>query len=144
MEEGGASALGSLPFQPDAAFAVKAALGRLQSSIHNSEKALAPSFLRRLVGGVSRDHARAVVAASLEDTRVVRSTISEIRTAAMHGNAKALVGSVDRVIKALDLWRETALEFDGAVFGSDDRLLQRTRKLLTLCADLRNPASGIV
>lgn len=144
MGEVSASALSSLPVQSNPAYAVKAALDKLQSSIGRSEKALAPSFLKRLLGGVSRDNARAVVAASLEDTRVIRSVMSEARIVAIHTDAKALLGSVDRVVKAIDQWRETALEFDSAVYGSDDRLLQRTRKLATLCTDLRNPAAGLV
>lgn len=143
MGEVSASALSALPVHTNPAYAVKTALEKLQSTIHRTEKALAPSFWRRLLGGTSRDHARAVVAASLEDTRVIRTVMSEARATAVQTDSKALLGTVDRAVKAVDSWRDTALEFEGAVFGSDDRLLQRTRKLLTLCADLRSPASGI-
>lgn len=143
MGEAGTASLRSLPVQANPAFAVKASLDRLITAVSRAEKALSPSFWRRLLGGIDRDHARAVVAASMEEARAIRGILSDARQAAFRTDAKALLGSIDRILRSLDLWREAAIEFDEAVYGSDEKLIGRTRKLLVLCSDLRSPASGL-
>lgn len=146
MGETSTASLRLLPVQSNPAYAVKVTLDLLNVAVSRTDKALAPSFWRKLLGGTSRDHARAVVAASMEEARAIRGVLTESRQIAARmdgGTAKALLGSIDRVIKALDHWREAALDFEEAIFGSDEILVTRTRKLLVLCSDLRNPASGL-
>lgn len=143
MGEAGTAQHWSLPVQSNPAHAVKSSLDRLSTALVKAEKALAPSFWRRILGGTNRDHARAVVAASMEEARAVRGVISDARKAAFRADAKALAGSVDRIMKSIDQWSQAAIEFDEAVFGADAKLLARTRKLIVLCSDLRNPASGL-
>lgn len=146
MGEAVTATLKSLPVHTNPGYAVRISLDRLHESVMRTEKALAPSFWKKLLGGTTKDHARGVVASCMEDARAVRSVISEAKQSAVSAaddRGRALHGSVDRVIKAMDQWRDAAVEFEEAVFGSDDALLLRTRKLLVLCSDLKNPASGL-
>jgi len=143
MGEAGNLSLRSLPVQSNPAYAVKVSLERLNTAIARADKALAPSFWKRLLGGTNRDHARAVVAASMEEARALRGVLAEARQAAFRAGGSSLVGTIDRIVKSVDQWREAAIEFDEAVFGSDAKLLTRTRKLLSLCTGLRNPSTGL-
>lgn len=146
MGEVVAASLRSLPVSTNPGYAVKIALERLHHAVARTEQAISPSFWKKMLGGTSKDHARGVVAVSLEDARSIRGVISDARHsafAASDRSSKALLGSVDRVLKALDQWRDAALEFEEAIYGSDEILLMRTRKLMVLCSDLKNPASGI-
>lgn len=144
MGEAGTSTLKSLPVQTNPAYAVKVSLERLHAIILKTERVLKPSWWRKMLGGTSRDHARSVVAVTREESRIVRGVFSEARAAAFaSGTSKALIGSIDRAIKALDSWSEAAIDFEEAIYGSDEKLIHRTRKLVILCGDLKNPASGI-
>lgn len=140
------TAIRSLPTRTRPAEAARVCLDRLHSVARSTESTLSPSVWKRFMGGASKDHKRAVVASSMEETRMLRSLLSETRTVAFSspdGSLSALLGSIDRIIKAMDAWRDAAVEFQEAAFGSEEELLRLTRKLSALCADLRNPASGI-
>ncbi len=146
MGEAVTATLKSLPVQTNPGYAVRLSLDRLLVSIARTEKALAPSVWKKLLGGTSKDHARGIVAACMEEARAVRGVISQARhaaTSSSDGRGGALLGSIDRIIQALDQWRDSALEFEEAVFGADQKLLLRTRKLQMLCKDLKNPACGL-
>jgi hypothetical protein len=133
-----------LPVQSRPGYSAGIALDRLNITVRRVEKILAPRLWRKLLGAASKDHARAVVAACNEESKAIRIIFQEAKKhARISGANPAIDGSLERVIKLMDQWREVGLEFEEAEFGSDQRLLSTTRRLITLCNDLKNPASGL-
>jgi len=137
-------ALNRLPVDSRPDLAARATLQVLSVSIGKACKVLAPPVWKRALGGITKDQARAVVAVCLEETRACRNTITDIRKSArLKPEYEALVGSCERLLALLDQWRNTALEFEEAVYGSDTILLGLSRRLLRLCSEIKSPAGGL-
>jgi|SRR5690606_7005334 len=146
MASSPAIALQMLPVQSRPGYAASIALDRLSAVAKRVEKVLAPSFYKRLLKGSSgnKDHARAVVAACAEEVKAIRMVLQEAMLHANHSRTNpAAAGSLERVIKLVDEWKDISLEFEEAAFGADQLLLATTRRLMTLCSDLKNPAAGL-
>lgn len=141
MSSASAIALHKLPVQSRPGYSARIALDKLNATASRVESILAPKFWKKMLGGASKDHARAVVAACGEETKALRVIFQEAKKNA-HNNA-AIDGSLERVIKLMDQWRDIGLQFEEAEFGADQRLLATTRRLITLCNDLKNPAAGL-
>lgn len=137
-------ALHMLPVQSRPGYSARIALDRLNVTASRVEKILAPKFWRKLLGAVSNDHARAVVAASGEESKAIRIIFLEAKKHARNSSSNpAIDGSLERVIKLMDQWRDIGLDFEEAEFGSEQKLLSTTRRLIALCNDLKNPAAGL-
>lgn len=144
MSSASAIALHKLPVQSRPGYSARIALDKLNATANRVEKILAPKFWRKLLGGTSKDHARAVVAACGEESKAIRMIFQEAKNNARNkGTNSAMDGSLERVIKLMDQWRDIGLQFEEAEFGSDQLLLTTTRRLITLCNDLKNPAAGL-
>lgn len=144
MSSGSAIALYALPIQTRPGYSARIALDKLNSTAQRVESILAPKFWTKLFGGSSNDHARAVVAACGEESKALRAIFQEAKRHAPNaGSNPSIDGSLERIIALLDKWRDTCLEFEEADFGSDQRLLAITRKLIKLCIELKNPAAGL-
>jgi len=137
-------ALHMLPVQTRPGYSARIALDKLNATASRVESILAPKFWRKFLGGTSKDHARAVVAACGEESKAIRVIFQEAKKHARNNGANpAIDGSLERVIKLMDQWRDVGLEFEEAEFGADQKLLSTTRRLITLCNDLKNPAAGL-
>lgn len=136
-------ALHTLPVESNPEYSAKITLETLRKVIIRAERTLAPSIIRRLLGGNSRDHARAVIAAANEEIKAIKHTLFGVKNRMARHGQTALGGSIERLLKLIDQWREVAIEFEEATYGSDEKLLMTTRRVLVLANDLRDPAAGI-
>jgi hypothetical protein len=143
----GAASVGSLkslPVQTHPRFSVSVCVERLIQCLVRTEQVLAPPVWKKLLGGANRDHARAVAAACKAEARIVRSAMKEIVTTlsikAIAGGERisGLRGYCEKVLTLVDEWRDLATRFEENEFKSDERLLQSTRKLLTICSSLKS------
>jgi hypothetical protein len=143
MSAGSVGSLKSLPVQTHPRFSVSVCVERLIQCLLKTERALAPPVWKKLLGGVSRDHARAVAAACKADARIVRSAMRDIVTAlsikavSSTDRISGLRGYCEKVLALVDQWRDLATRFEENEFQSDSRLLQTTRTLLTICMSLK-------
>lgn len=143
MSAAGIGSLKSLPVQTHPRFAVSVCIDRLIQCLLKTERALDPPVWKKLLGGVSRDHARAVAAACKADARLVRSAMRDIvnalsfRAASGSERISGLRGYCEKVLALVDQWRDLATRFEENEFQADLRLLQMTRSLLTICMSLK-------
>src|SRR5699024_9179592 len=107
------------------------------------ERALRPPVWRKLLGGVSRDHARAVAASCKADSRKIRTSVRDLihalatRAIELNERNSALKGYFERLIALLDEWRDWLRRFEENEFQSDVRLLAVTKTMMTLCAAIK-------
>jgi hypothetical protein len=111
--------------------------------------ALAPSFLRRLAGGLGADRVRATVAAALEESAGIRhllrsASASASLVAAAGGStpaeaarAAAAAGLCDRVSASVDRWRDAAHAYQDSLIGSETKLLESSKRIQSLAKELR-------
>jgi len=151
----------SLPGQ-----SVWAAVDRMAKAASRVEGALRPSLLKRVFGGGNREYARAVVAATYEESSGVRRALVDAISAANReaagldalaerggegadaarsasAKAMAVVGTCERILAVVDRWREASLAQQEGIIGSDDRLLSVSGRMRTLAREIKNPSSGI-
>jgi hypothetical protein len=147
------TALSSLPIQTYPGYSVRMALAEAMKSSATLQKALEPSFFRRLLGGITKDYARSICAVSNEQIRVVRGIVGQVSQAAMAAEGrvqgaelqrwKAISGTCRRVIENLDEWRLLALDFEANAIGSHTALSEENKRLLHFLKDLEHPAAGL-
>ena len=149
MDMGGAGSLKALPIHSHPRHSVVVVAARILSCMERTEAALSPPFWRRLLGGVSRDHARSVAAACRTDVRLVRAAVKEIvevlsRKSAEGGDRfSGLKGYCEKVLFLLDRWRDYATRFEENEYMADERLLETTRSLQTICSSMREGRSEL-
>jgi len=155
------------PASPDeAVHPVWTAVDRMAAAAARVEAALQPSFFKRLLGGGSREFVRAVVAETLEEAGGVRRVLVDAIARGTHeaeaydaiaaeggpdaerarsagAHAMALVGTCERLLQAVDKWREASMAHQDNAIGAEERLLSMSRRIQTLARELRSPASGI-
>lgn len=135
--------LNSLPVQTHPRFTVSVCIDKLVICLVKTERALSPPVWKKLLGGVSRDHARAVAAACKADTRKVRTVIKDviqslaIRSASGKERNSGLRGYCERLLALVDEWRECVTRFEENEFQADSQLLQLTRTLMTICTSMK-------
>lgn len=153
------TAISQLPGQ-----AVWAAIDRMATAAGRVEAALQPSFIRRLMGGVNREHCRAIVAASLEESGAVRRVLVDASRLAREqseelskgdvavsrevprrstSNAEAMLGTCERMRSIVDRWRSAAADHQEGIIGSTESLLSVTRRIQALAREINSPASGL-
>jgi hypothetical protein len=143
MSTAGVGSLKSLPVQTHPRFSVSVCIERLVQCLVKTEKALAPPVWKKMLGGVSRDHARAVAAACKADARIVRTAIRDIinslsmRAVSSSERNSGLKGYCEKILYLVDTWRDLATRFEENEFQADIRLLETTRTLLTICMSIR-------
>ncbi|NTF17049.1 hypothetical protein G6L37_01225 [Agrobacterium rubi] len=143
MSAAGVGSLKSLPVQTHPRFSVSVCIERLVQCLLKTERALDPPIWKKVFGGVSRDHARAVAAACKADARIVRTAIRDIiaslgfRAVSSSERNSGLRGYCEKVLGLVDEWRDLATRFEENEFQSDERLLHTTRTLLTICMAMR-------
>jgi hypothetical protein len=139
----GVGPLKSLPVQTHPRFAATICIERLTACLVRAERALRPPVWRKILGGVSRDHARAVAASCKADSRKIRMAIRDLiqalATRAMELNERnsALKGYFERLLALLDEWRDWLRRFEENEFQADGHLLAVTRNMLTLCSTIK-------
>lgn len=146
--------LSSLPLQAKPGYSLDICLDKMQVIVARAHANIRPPFLRRLFGGVSRDHARSVIAACNEDLTTALRVTKQIQLASkslsnssdertrQRGNA--LVGYCERLIVASNDWRSAAKEFESNIFGSDRDLAEQCERLSKIQQTIAKPVSGLV
>jgi hypothetical protein len=147
------AALSSLPIQTYPGYSVRTAIGEAVKSAITLQKALEPSFFRRLLGGITKDYARSICAISNEQIRVVRGIVGQVAQVAMAAEGrtngvelqkwKAISGTCRRIIDKLDEWRSLALDFEANTIGSHAALVTENKRLMHFLRDLEHPAAGL-
>lgn len=147
------TSLTALPWKSRPAYSLALCVTELAEIIEDVAHKLRPSFIRRLLGGVSRDHARAVTATVNGDVAAIVKIVTKIQDAAMdlalsndksaRNDGNALFGYCERVTAECIKWREDASEFEANIFGSDKRLLERSTKVSTIMSALTRPLEAI-
>ena len=145
--------LSNLPLRTRPGFSLDACLSKMNSVITRAYKNVKPPFFRRLMGGVSKDHARAVVATCHADlTAILRVTLqiqnvskamSTSGDEATRHAGKALSGYCQRLIGAAHDWSSKASDFEANVFGSEKELLEQCHKLIKLHETLVKPVGNL-
>lgn len=144
----GVGPLKSLPVQTHPRFAATICIDRLTSCLTRTERALSPPMWRKLLGGVSRDHARAVAASCKADSRKIRAVVRDliqalaVRAQELNERNGALKGYFERLLTLLDEWREWLRRFEENEYQADGRLLHITREMLVLCQTMREGGLG--
>lgn len=135
--------LRSLPVQTHPRFAARICIDGLTACLSKVERALRPPLWRKLFGGVSRDHARAVAASCKADSRRIRTAIRDLinaladRAVELNERNSALKGYLERLSALLDDWRNWLRRFEENEFQSDLNLLAVTGTMMTLCSSIR-------
>lgn len=143
MSAASVGSLKSLPIQTHPRFSVSVCIDRLVACLVRTEKALDPPVWKKMLGGVSRDHARAVTATCKAEARIVRAAIRDIinqlsiRAVSNSERNSGLRGYCEKVLGLVDEWRDFATRFEENEFKADSRLLQTTRILLTICTSMK-------
>ncbi|MCZ7860723.1 hypothetical protein O9X98_04835 [Agrobacterium salinitolerans] len=145
--------LSNLPLRTRPGFSLDACLSKMNSVITRAHRNIKPPFFRRLMGGVSKDHARAVVATCHADlTAILRVTLqiqnvckamSTSADEATRHAGNALSGYCQRLIGAAHDWSSKASDFEANVFGSEKELLEQCRKLIRLHDTLAKPVGNL-
>jgi hypothetical protein len=145
--------LSNLPLRTRPGFSLDACLSKMNSVTTRAYKNVKPPLYRRLMGGVSKDHARAVVATCHADLTAILRVTSQIQNisknmassedeATRHAG-NALVGYCQRLIGATHDWSKKASDFEANIFGSDKELLEQCQRLLKLHDTLFKPISNL-
>ena len=133
MSAASVGSLKSLPVQTHPRFSVSVCIDRLIQCLLKTERALAPPVWKKLLGGVSRDHARAVAAACKADARIVRTAMRDIVTAL---SIRAVVGG-DRFPACGDIARRCSRSLTNG--ATRPRVSRKTSSSPTT-ASFRRPA----
>jgi hypothetical protein len=146
--------LSSLPLQAKPGYSLDICLGKMQAIVTKAHSNIRPPFLRRFFGGVSRDHARSVVATCNEDLTTALRVTKQIQLAskALAGSkdertrqrGNALVGYCERLLVASNEWRASAKEFEANTFGSDRELAEQCARLAKIQQTIAKPVAGLV
>nr|WP_250807114.1 hypothetical protein [Neorhizobium tomejilense] len=146
--------LSSLPLQAKPGYSLDICLRKMQAIVARAYRNIRPPFFRRLMGGVSKDHARSVVATCNADLTSALRVTKQIQLASkMIANtgdersrhrAAALAGYCERLISASNDWRNRANDFEANVFGSERELLEQCQRLSRLQETLAKPIAGLV
>ncbi|MBY3155463.1 hypothetical protein HFO56_24355 [Rhizobium laguerreae] len=143
----------NLPLRTRPGFSLDACLSKIGSIIERAHRNIDPPFYRRLMGGVSKDHARAVVATCHADlTAILRVTLqiqnickdmaSSGDEATRHAG-NALAGYCQRLIVATHDWSARASDFEANIFGSEKALLEQCQRLTRLHETLAKPVDNL-
>jgi hypothetical protein len=142
------------------------AVDRMTEAAKRVESVLAPSFIKKIMGGGSREAARAVVAAAYEESGVVKRTLIDMSEAAIKqafgleaiadagkdgsaaaqqasSQARAMAGTCDRFRVIVDRWRDAAIGHQENHVGSAEQLLSVSKRFQALAKEIRTPASGL-
>lgn len=134
--------LSGLPLSARPGFSLEACFSRMHAVITRAHRNISPPLFRRLMGGISKDHARAIVATCHADIAAIVRTANQIQNvcSGMSDSAdektrhrgKALGGICHRLITASREWSTAASEFEANIFGSDKSLVEACLRLLKL------------
>lgn len=138
--------LSALPIRSRPGYALSVCLDKMQTIVERAQKSLKPPFLRRLLGGVSKDHARAVVATCNADLSAVMRVTKQIQTSAnaLGGpKGKAISGYCERLMKTSLEWSNKATDFESNIYGSLKELAECTARLAKVQETLEKPVSQL-
>lgn len=145
--------LSNLPLRTRPGFSLDACLSKMASVIAKAYRNIKPPFYRRLMGGVSKDHARAVVATCHADlTAILRVTMqiqNVCKAMAASGDeatrhaGNALSGYCQRLIGASHDWSAKASDFEANIFGSEKELLEQCQRLTRIHETLAKPVGNL-
>lgn len=139
--------LSKLPVRTRPAYSLRVLLVEVGKIRARVDAALEPSIFRRLLGGVSKDHARSVVAAGNADlaaasraARRIQVAADEMALAARDGEdgriGAVISGYCERLLKTMLDWASVATDFESNVFGSGPRLAAECVRLGSLLETL--------
>lgn len=145
--------LSNLPLRTRPGFSLDACLSKMSSVITRAHRNINPPFFRRLMGGVSKDHARSVVATCHADLAAILRVTVQIQNVskvmstsgdeATRHAGNALSGYCQRLIEAARAWSKKASDFEANVFGSEKELLEQCQKLIRLHETLAKPVGNL-
>jgi hypothetical protein len=135
--------LSSLPIRTRPGYSMGMCMPKIHDVVTKIEKVLDPPFWRKMLGGVSKDHARAMVAALEEDLGALLKVTNNAKLAAealstqeedgARRNVAALAGYCARLAAAIQEWRKAAVEYCAATYGSRKVIEDRTISLARTC-----------
>lgn len=146
--------LNTLPLTTRPGYCLDICLDKMQTILARARKNIQPSFFRKLLGGVSKDHARSVVATCNADlvatVRVILRIQNVCKAMAMSDDdrarhrANALAGYCERLMSAAQEWSGAANEFEANVFGSQRELAEQCNRLARIQDNLVKPVANLV
>ena len=146
--------LSTLPITTRPGYSLDICLSKMQAIVARAHKNIRPSFFRRLMGGVSKDHARSVVATCNADlTAAVRVTVqiqNVCKSLAASGDERsrhrgsALAGYCERLMSSALEWSGTANDFEANVYGSERELIDQCQRLARIQDTLVKPVANLV
>jgi hypothetical protein len=134
--------LSALPIRTRPLYSFSVCLDRIGSVVHRAQSNISPSFLRKMMGGVDKDHARSVVATCSADLHAIVRVAYQIQAVAKdqanssdanrrHKGA-ALTGYCERLITATTEWRNHATDFESNIFGSDKEMVEQCARVIKI------------
>ena len=149
------SLLGSLPVKTNPGYSLAVCLEQLGVVILRTQETLKPSFLKRMMGGISKDHDRTVVAACSADLHAISRQIGKIQQAAFNSTdiknstkddqkGRAIYGYCERLITLLLDWKSQASEFESNEFGADKKLLEKSKRILQIVENIEKSVLALV
>lgn len=133
------ASLSSLPIRTRPCYSMAICVPKLTEVVSAIEAVLYPPFWRKMLGGISKDHARAVIAALEEDLGALQKVINNARLSAeaiasggeagAMRNMSALAGYCARLSESIKEWRKAADEFCAAAYNSRNLIESRTSDL---------------
>ena len=140
--------LGSLPIERKPGYSLSFCIEIIEPLIARTQKTLKPSFFKRAMGGISKDHNRTVVAACNEDLNAVARQISKVQRVSFDcedfKRGSTLSGFCERLSGLLLEWRNAALAFEANTYGSDKRLLIQCNDLMKAIKTMEKPVKSLV
>jgi hypothetical protein len=146
--------LSNLPLRTRPGFSLDACLSKMKTVMTRAHRSIAPPFFRRLMGGVTKDHARAVVATCHADLAAILRVTFQIQNVckgmatsdddATRRAGNALAGYCQRLIDTSHDWSKRALDFEANIFGSDRELIEQCQRLEKLHETLAKPVGRLV
>lgn len=146
--------LSTLPLTTRPGYCLDICLGKMQTILARAQKNIRPGLMRRLMGGVSKDHARSIVATSNADIQATIRVVGRIQNVCKtisieaedrsRHRANALAGYCERLMAAAQEWSGTANDFEANIFGSERELLEQCHRLAKIQDNLARPISNLV
>lgn len=145
--------LSNLPLRTRPGYSLNVCLSRMHASVSRAHKSIKPPFFRRLMGGMSKDHARSVVATCHADliaiyriTVQIQSVCKAMANAADESTrhrGNALAGFCERILSTTHDWSSKATDFEANLFGSEKGMLEQCQRLLRLQETLAKPVANL-
>jgi len=145
--------LSTLPIRARPGYSLGVCLSGLRNGVARVHKSIRPPFYMRLLGGVSKDHARSVVATCNEDMAALLRATKQIQTichsmsaqaeSEERHRANALAGYCQRIISAVIDWTGSADDFQANIFGSERELVDQCRRAGRVFDNLVKPVEKL-